>query len=171
MSIREVEFEASAEEVIQLPTLSPWESPEYFDTFQSTLDTVIAIRFEAPVIPINLVLEKDSDVTLTRPSKKDNDPRWRRFSVGGAAFDTESRPTAAVLENLVDNLHTGKWSCLLLGHDEDNMYGFRLMLIVQWKYDRQVAERVGAYGLHAKNTVEEDLGPVEELEWRRVRLI
>jgi hypothetical protein len=170
-TIRDIALETSLKEVVQLPVLSEWEDSEDADATQRALDTVTAIRFEAPVIPASHIFETDSDFTLVRPNKKDLDPRWRRFSVAGAAFGIETRPTAAFLDELVVNLNSGKWSCFHLGHDEGEFSGFRLVLVVQWMDDGENAERVGAYGLWASKTVEEDLGPLEELEWRRVRLI
>jgi hypothetical protein len=170
-TIQNMALETSLKEVVPLPALSEWADSENADATQRALDTVTAIRFEAPIIPASHIMEEDSDFTLVRPSKKDTDPRWRKFSVAGAAFGIETRPTAAFLDKLVDNVGSGKWSCLYLGHDEDEFSGFRLVLVVQWMEDGESAERVGAYGLQGSKTVEEDLGSLDELTWRRVRLI
>jgi hypothetical protein len=84
-----------------------------------------------------------------------------KFSVAGAAFDGETRPTATFLDDLIDHLNSGKRSCFRLGHDEDEFTGFRLVLVVQRMSDGETAEQVGAYGLQASKPVEEDLWPLD----------
>ena len=94
------------------------------------------------------------------------------FRIRGRVLDNIAWLGTDVLDDLVDNVRLGKWSCLVLGAQETWHSIERFLLVVQWEEHGETAQRVGLLHTFTKRVDDAELGPFEEdLEMRRVRLI
>jgi hypothetical protein len=122
------------------------------DDFQQTLDTVTSIHFNAPEIPVKRVsVHADMD----------------SFTICGSPLEITYRKRG-VFDQLMPRLEDGTWSCLLMNVGQS---GGIIVMLVEWREDGVSAERVELYPLSWWEESKNDLGPLEELNWRRVRLI
>jgi hypothetical protein len=120
------------------------------DEFQQTLDGVTEIHFDAPNITAGLPANYTSSSFFSSAS-----PMSRR----------EYNEFYGLLDKRLDDT----WSFLLMAVTRDGRSV--LAMAVQWKEDGVSAERIGMLELETKVNVKAEVGILNKIERRRVRLI
>jgi hypothetical protein len=147
------------------------------DNMQHELDTVTLIQFEAREIPAarfaiveDQVLDSASDAGTIM--EEDN------FRVAGRPPVRSRYPDIYTLDQLLENVRKGIWSCFLLCAGRDNwkrkeeIYA-NFVLVARWEADQVTAERIGSFELSSGPSVDAEYGPIGEgsWPWRCIRLI
>jgi hypothetical protein len=154
--VRQLQLESFTGEVVELSAL--WESASA-ETIQCALDIVEVVCFAVPTIPSE---------SITGSDYGDETPEcWESelFRIFGSK-PVSDEPDADFYK-LMENVRTGKWSCLLLSCTKNKDLTIGNVLVVQWHADKVKAERIGAFGFEwVDPDAQHDL-----LQWRSVRLI
>jgi hypothetical protein len=158
--MRDVQLENETGQILKPLNLTDGNDHEHF---QSALNTVTVIRFEA--------VELSPDGIDFRPMPNGQPSPQEYF---GHILRFISSPSQQVLRELTENIHAGKWSCLKIVKTDDLHTHFVFILVVCWMEDRVTAERVAGFIIclsvdHYATTKVELLE--DKTEWRRVRLV
>jgi hypothetical protein len=125
------------------------------DKFQQTLDDVTEIHFDALNISAGGLPADEYDYTSS-------------FFFEGAARSMDGRDYFEFIE-LREKVQDDTWSYLLMAVAFDGRSV--LAMAVQWKEDSGFAERIGMLELETKVNVREEVGILNKIKRRRVRLI
>jgi hypothetical protein len=135
---------------------------------QPALDSVTDLVIEVPLVDPALFTAKDPTAT-----KKGATPvyfSWN-YEIANRPIDERIAPSGAMLDEVVANLRTGMWTCLLLSEEEVQKHLQRFFLIVRWE-NHEIASRVAGIVLVSTLKEEERLGRFDsDLEIRKIRLI
>lgn len=160
--LRHAQLESSSGQIVVSSTL-------YKGNIQHELDTVTLIQFEAPMIPaISFSITEDRLINFNR----------LKFTVAGRPIRRNINTDIHPLDQCIENVRKGTWSCLILctrrcsGEGRDEMHS-EFVLVVRWEADQVTAERIGSFLIHSNASEDARLGPFgeEHWTWRRVRLI
>jgi hypothetical protein len=139
------------------------------------LDTVTLIQFEAPMIPA-----ASFAIMENRSADSNHDAKCAEsdnFGDCGRRIYPNSYPDRHRFQQLIENVQSGKWSCLVLcagrisEEGEEEEYSI-FVLVVRWEADQVTAERMDSFCIYSDMVDETKLEPIEETwTWRRVRLL
>jgi hypothetical protein len=171
--LRQAQLESSPGEIVELSAL--WE-PGSHEKIQQALDTVTAIQFEAPMISADSIsINGYQSAEEDNEDLSDGDADIRMFRVCGHSLDHSLCPGADVLNDLIENVRKGTWSCLVLGAQAPGSYEQHVdnfVLVVRWEEDHVTAQRISAFVVMSRDEKKTKIGPLEEnMQWRRVRLM
>jgi hypothetical protein len=162
-TLRDVQFEGQDGKTLE-PTITS-DSLSSRDNLQQALDTVIAILFDALVLPARFFQRKEPKCAGGMDISAAN------YNFAGRKEWTCPHSSFQDMEVVIKNFNSGIWSPLLLGKHGTPERHRRFILIVQWK-DVSTAERLAPMFIESSDDEDAVLRPLEEgLEWRRVRLI
>lgn len=137
---------------------------------QHNFNKVTLIEFDAPTISDTYFSNADDGST------SDADSDYLGCKVAGRSLLYATPPNTYTRDELIGNLRKGIWSCLMLGAGdsiigEDHCKVF--FLVVCWRADRVVAERIGSFEVHSTPAEDENLGAFKDKKWERrlVRLV
>lgn len=149
IGLRHIQLENQAGEILKLS--DQCNTASGLD-LQQKLNTVVAVRFEAPTFIATCIVQGDLGP-----------------SIGSQSLDLESWVPPDISRSFVNNVQQGLWSCFVILEQQEYGYPGLLVLVCRWK-DEQTAERLGCFNLSTLD--EEDLDSLAAcLETRHVRLI
>lgn len=161
--LQHVRLEGSAGQTIATVALDT-------QNMQHDFNTVTLIEFDAPTIPDTYFSDVDDS------SSSDDDSDHPGYKVAGRSLLYATPPEIFERDEFIENLRKGTWSCLMLGAGDregrENQCTV-FFLVVCWRADRVVAERVGSFVVYSTPAEDENLGAFKDKKWERclVRLV